>query len=93
VPFSVAGAGSPSKTMLLGPRPTSVPSDILIHPTVWPQYTNVTDRQTDRTHRHDRQRSHSIGRTILRTVAQKINSFTDRLFIVLFLSPPLSFPI
>jgi len=21
---------------------------ILIHPTVWPQYTNVTDRQTDR---------------------------------------------
>jgi len=29
----------------LGPHvtPTSVPSDILIHPTVWPQYTNVTD--------------------------------------------------
>jgi len=23
---------------------TSIPSDILIHPTVWPQYTNVTDR-------------------------------------------------
>ena len=30
-----------------GPRPTSVPSGIPIHPTVWPQYTNVTDR-TDR---------------------------------------------
>jgi len=29
-----------------GPRPTSVLSDILVHPTVWPQYTNVTDRQT-----------------------------------------------
>jgi len=31
------GAGSPSNTMWPGPRPTSVPSDILIHPTVWPQ--------------------------------------------------------
>jgi len=26
-----------------GPTPTSVPSGILIHPTVWPQYANVTD--------------------------------------------------
>jgi len=43
------GAGSPSNTMWLGPRPTSMPSGILIHPTVWPQYTTVTDRQTDRT--------------------------------------------
>jgi len=29
------GAGSPSNTMSPGPRPTSIPSDILIHPTVW----------------------------------------------------------
>jgi len=31
------------------PRPPCVPSGILFHPTVWPQYTNVTDRtgQTD----------------------------------------------
>jgi len=36
----------PSNTMWPGPRPTSVPSGILIHPTVWPQYTKVTDRQT-----------------------------------------------
>ena len=43
-----------------GPRPTSVPSFILIHPTVWPQYTNVTDRQ----------RSDSIWRTVLQTVAK-----------------------
>jgi len=49
------GAGSPSNTMWPGPRPTSTPSLILIHLTVWPQYTNVTDRtgqtdiQTDRT--------------------------------------------
>jgi len=27
-----------------GPRPTCMPSFILIHPTVWPQYINVTDR-------------------------------------------------
>ena len=42
----------------------------LIHLTVWPQYTNVTDRtgQTDR--QTDRQRSDSIGRTFLQTVAQ-----------------------
>jgi len=31
-----------------GLSPTSVPSGILIHPTVWIQYTNVTDRQTYR---------------------------------------------
>jgi len=37
----------PSNTMWPGPRSTSVPSGILIHPTVWPEYTNVTDR-TDR---------------------------------------------
>jgi len=44
-----------------GPRPTSVQSGILIHPTIWPQYTNVTDRQTDR---QTGQRSRSIGRDV-----------------------------
>jgi len=29
--------GLPSNTMWPGPRPTSLPSGILIHPTVWPQ--------------------------------------------------------
>jgi len=43
--LSVGGTGSPSNTMSPGPRPTTVPSDILIHPTVWSQYTNVIDRQ------------------------------------------------
>jgi len=38
------GAGSPSNTMWPGPKPTSLSSVILIHPTVWPQYINVTDR-------------------------------------------------
>jgi len=41
------GAGSPSNTMWLGSTSTSMPSYVLIHLAVWPQYTNVTDR-TDR---------------------------------------------
>ena len=50
------GSWVPSN-MSPGPRLTSVPSGILSHPTVWPQYTNVTDRQTG-------QRSRSIRRTV-----------------------------
>jgi len=38
-PFSRGRAGSPSNTMLPGPRPTSVSSSMLIHPAVWPQQT------------------------------------------------------
>jgi len=45
-----------------------MPSFILVHPTVWPQYTNVRDRQTEQT---DRQRSDRIGRAVLQTVARK----------------------
>jgi len=41
VPLSVEGAGSPSNTMSPGPRPTSVPSGILMHPAFWPQYTRA----------------------------------------------------
>jgi len=50
-PFGGGRAGSPSNTVWPGPRPTCMPSFILIRPAVWPQYTNVTDRQTgqDRT--------------------------------------------
>jgi len=33
------GAGSPCNTMWPGPRPTFVPSGILIHQAVWPQQT------------------------------------------------------
>jgi len=49
-----------------GPRPTSMPSFILIHPTVWPQYTNVTGRanRQDREDRQTGQRSDSIRRTV-----------------------------
>jgi len=74
VPIWAGEAGSPSKTMWPGPRPTCTPSFILIHLTVWAQYTIVTDwtgqdRQTDR--QTDRQQSDSIGRSVLQTVAQK----------------------
>ena len=61
----LGGAGSPSNTMWPGPRPTSVPSGILIHSTICLQHTNVTDKQ-------DRQLSNSIGWTVLQTVVQKL---------------------
>jgi len=44
------GPGSSSNIAWPGPRLTSIPSGILIHPTIWPQYTNVTDRQTGQTY-------------------------------------------
>ena len=48
------GAGSPCNTMWPGPRPTSMLSFILIRQTIWPQYTNVTDRQVRQIDRQDR---------------------------------------
>jgi len=35
--FWVEGAGYPSNTVSLGPRPASLPSGILIHPAIWAQ--------------------------------------------------------
>ena len=52
-----------------------MPSFILIHPTVWPQCTNVTDRQD----RQTGQWSDSIRRTVLQTVAQKFCRMTMQL--------------
>jgi len=49
VPLSVGRAGFPPNTMSPGLRPTSVPSGILIHPAVWPQYINDTDRTDSET--------------------------------------------
>jgi len=46
--LSTGGAGSPSNTMWPEPRPTSVPSGILIYPTVC---RNTPTLQTDRTNR------------------------------------------
>jgi len=68
-PFGEGGAVSPCIKMWPGPRPTCVPSFMLIQPTVWPQHTNVTYRQDRLT---DRQRSDSIGRTVLQTVAKAV---------------------
>jgi len=42
------GELGPHLTMWPEPKPTCMPSFILIHPTVWSQYTNVTDIQTDK---------------------------------------------
>jgi len=49
---------------------TCTSSFIWIRPTVWPQYTNVTDIQV-----RTGQRTDSIGRTVLQTVAQKLFKF------------------
>jgi len=71
VPLSVGGgAGSPSNALSPGPRPTSVPSGISVHPTVWPQNTNVTDRQ-------NRQLSDSSGRTVTCNGRLKTNRFKN----------------
>ena len=39
VPPFLGGVGSPSNTKSPGPRPTSIPSGILIHLAAWPQWT------------------------------------------------------
>ena len=71
VPLLGGGAGSAYNTMWPGLRPTCKPSFILIHPTLWPQYTNVTDRTDTQTGPW----SDSTGRTVLQTVAQKLSEF------------------
>jgi len=55
------------------PRPTCMPSFTLIRPTVWPECTDVTDRQRGEIYMTDRQRSDSIGRTVLQKVAPKLD--------------------
>jgi len=67
-PWGRGGSWAPSNTMSPGMRPTSVPSGILIHPAVCPQYTNVTDRQD----RQVRQRPDSIGQAVLQMGRPKI---------------------
>ena len=83
-PFWGGGAGSPSNTMWPGQRHNRVPSFILIHSTVW---DNTPTSQTGQT---IRQRSNSIGWTVLQTVAQKLSKlqcprkiFSCRVFLVM----------
>jgi len=65
----------PSNTMWPGPRLTCMPSFVMNHPTIWPQYTNVTEwTGQDRWDRQTGELSDSIGRTVLQTVAQKRSS-------------------
>jgi len=68
-PLLGEGSWVPSKTMWPWLRPTCMPSFMLIHPTVWPRYINITDWT-------DRQRSDSKGRTVLQMVAQKLHQLT-----------------
>ena len=71
------GAVSPSSAMWPGPRPTCVPSFILIRPTVWPQYSNVTDRQ-DKQIVRTTQRSNSRARTVFgRPFVQVLSSIAE----------------
>jgi len=63
-PLWERGAGSPSNTMWPGPRPTCMPSFILIRPIIPFDHNTPTlqsDRQTDETDRTDRKRSDSIS--------------------------------
>jgi len=71
VPLS-AGNWFPSNTMWPGPRSTSVPSGILIHPSIQPFGYNTPTSQTDGQDRSTGQRSDGIGRTTLQAAAQKL---------------------
>jgi len=51
-----------SKTMWPGPRLTCTPSGILIHPTIWPQYTNVVVRTRQTTVQQHRANCFTNGR-------------------------------
>jgi len=49
----------------------------MIHPTIWPQYTNITDRQDNG--------SVAYGEPLLVTVAPKLNiTFCDLMFALFF---------
>jgi len=69
-PFRGGGAGPPSNTMSLRPRPVSIASGIFIRPTVWPQCTNVADRQTDRHDRQDNGPVHRANRRSKKTTSK-----------------------
>ena len=64
-PFEGQGAGSPPNTMWPGPRPTAC------QVSYWPTQPFGHSTPTLQTDSQDRQRSDSIRRTVLQTVAQK----------------------
>jgi len=70
-PFPSGGAGSPASTIWPWPRP--IPTKWHLDPSNRLATIHQRHRQTDSTERQtgrDRQRSDSVGRTILQTVAQ-----------------------
>jgi len=69
VPLRGGGAGTPPNTMWPGPRPTCMPSFMLIHPSNCLATICQSYRRTDRT---DRQWTDSIGQTVLQMVDQKL---------------------
>ena len=77
------GAGSPSNIMWPRPRPTSIRSGVVIRLTVWPQYTNVTDRQDRQTTvRYRRSNRFTNGRPIIQPT-----SFSSGLITTTFCRP------
>jgi len=69
-PLLGRGAGSPSNTVWPGPRPTCVPC-FIFNCSIQPFGHSTPTSQTGQTGQTDRQRSDSIGRTVLQTVAQQ----------------------
>jgi len=71
-PFREGGAGSPSKKVWPGPRPSYLHTKAHLDPS----NRLATIHQRHRQDRQTGQRSDSIGRTVLQTVAQKLERIT-----------------
>ena len=78
VPLSERMTGSPSNTTWPEPRPTCLPSFIWIRPTVWPQYTKITDRQT---YRQTDRTGQTVRQWFYKRSPNKISTFTHIHFI------------
>jgi len=54
-----------------------IPSGIWIHPTVWPQYTNATDRQTGQLSRMGEPLLVTVSRPKITQIMQKKHEFYE----------------
>jgi len=82
------GAGSPSNTMWPGPRPTRVPSFILIH-SIQPFGQNTPTSQTDRK-RSDR--ANRFGATVCTTVRPMLSDSCLSVWLAVLSQPPNFWP-
>ena len=78
VPLFWGADGSPSNTMWPGSRPTCLNTKFYLAPsnrlaTIHQCYSQYRTYRTGQTDRQDRQRSDSVQRTVLQTVAQKLS--------------------